>query len=112
MTQPTFWNGAGEIHVDGQATDTRAAAATAIAPLAGGMARRVLEFIRSRGDRGATDEEISLALAMRDSTARARRVELRDAEKIRDSMRRRATKSGRLSIVWVAAAQLPEAWHA
>lgn len=98
MTQKTIWNGAGEIVVD-----TRRAAVAAIAPLAGGMGRRVLEFIRSRGERGATDEEISLELSMRDSTARARRVELRDAEKIRDSSRRRETRSGRLSIVWVAA---------
>lgn len=98
MTQQTIWNQAGEIVVD-----TRAVAAAAIAPVAGGMGRRVHEFIRRRGERGATDEEISLALSMRDSTARARRVELRDAQKIRDSGRRRETNSGRASIVWVAA---------
>ena len=97
MTQQTLWNGAGEIVVD-----TRAAAATAIAPLAGGMLRRVEIYIAGRGEFGATDEEISISLKMRDSTARARRVELRDGGKIADSKRRRPSRSGRLSIVWVA----------
>lgn len=95
--QPTFWNAAGDIVVD-----TRREAAASIAPLAGSMARRVADYIAECGSRGATDEEIALALGLRDSTTRARRVELRDAGQVRDSTRRRKTRSGRLSIVWTA----------
>lgn len=66
------------------------------------MLHQVLELIDSRGADGATDEEFSLALRMRVSTARARRVELRDGGQVRDSSRRRKPRPGRLWIVWEA----------
>lgn len=94
--QPTFWNAAGEI-----VTSTRAAAAASIAPLAGGQRRRVFEYLVERGALGATDEEIALALGLKDSTARARRVELRDAGHVVAAGVRK-TQSGRAATVWMA----------
>ena len=82
--------------------NTRSSAAASIAPLAGGMLRQVFGFIDGRGECGATDEEIAIALRMRRSTARARRVELRDGGQVRDVGRRRKTQSGRDAIVWMA----------
>jgi hypothetical protein len=81
---------------------TRTAAAAAIEPLKPNMLRQVYDLVAGRGDRGATDEEIAVALRMRESTARARRVELRDGGQVRDSTRRRQSGSGRLCIVWTA----------
>ena len=64
------------------------------------MLRRVLAYVAGRGERGAIDEEIAIALCMRESTARARRVELRDGGQVCDSGRRRRSQSGRPCIVW------------
>jgi len=50
---------------------------------------------------GLTDEEIADVTRLRESTSRARRVELREAGLIVDSGRRRETRSGRRAIVWV-----------
>jgi hypothetical protein len=69
--------------------DTRAAAAAAIAPLARNMLRQVFDFIDARGECGATDEEVAIAFRMRESTARARHVELRDGGEVSDSHHRR-----------------------
>jgi hypothetical protein len=82
--------------------NTRGVAAASIAPLAGGMLRQVLELVDRRGECGATDEEIASALRMLESTARARRVELRDGGQVRDCGLRRKTRSGRPAIVWMA----------
>jgi hypothetical protein len=62
----------------------------------------VFDFVVNRGERGATDEEIAAALRMRESTARARRVELRDGGQVRDSTRRRRSCAGRLCVIWIA----------
>lgn len=94
--QQTIWDHAGSIVVN-----TRAAAAHAITHMKTNMQRQVLDFIARRGESGAIDEEIALGLQMRESTARARRVELRDGGQIRDSLRRRRARSGRLCVVWV-----------
>jgi hypothetical protein len=80
--------------------DTRAAAVQAVAPIVPNMLRQVFDFITDRGPNGATDEEFAIALHMRESTARARRVELRDGGQVRDSQIRRKSRSGRLCIVW------------
>lgn len=96
LEQRTLWNGAGEIIVN-----TRAAAAAVIAPMKPNMLRRVNDYVSRRGEFGATDEEIAYGLRMRDSTARARRVELRDGGQVRDSLRRRRSRAGRLCVVWV-----------
>lgn len=83
--------------------NTRLARAVEIASVAGQLRRMVLELVRTRGARGATDEEITAALRLRESTARARRCELRDAGELRDSSRRRRSSAGRPCIVWVTA---------
>lgn len=100
MNQQTLWNGDGQI-----AVNTRVAAALSIAPLKSSMLLRVLAFVTARGEHGATDEEIQLGVALRESTARARRVELRDGGQVRDSGRRRKTRSERDATVWVATGQ-------
>jgi hypothetical protein len=61
---------------------------------------RVYEFIAQSG--GVTDEEIQIALDMNPSTERPRRVELVEANLVRDSSTRRRTKSGRWAVVWTA----------
>ena len=81
---------------------TSAAAAVAIAPCTGRLQTMVLDFIRGRGQRGATDGEVAASLGMLSDTTRARRVELRDRGKVVDSGRRRPTASGRSATVWLA----------
>jgi len=83
--------------------DTRSAAAIAIMPALGKLGARVEAFIRNRGPHGASDEEVSEALNMKLDTARARRVELRDAGLVVDTGVRRATHTGRRAVCWVAA---------
>jgi transcription initiation factor IIE alpha subunit len=80
--------------------DTRSEALAAIEPMKPNMLHQVFDFIVRRGDRGATDEEIAIELKMRESTARARRVELRDGGQVRDSHNRRSSRAGRLCVVW------------
>lgn len=81
--------------------NTSADAADSISPLANRLRTMVYGIIRNR--RGATDEEIQLALRLNPSTSRPRRVELERAGIVKDSGRRRANRSGRKAIVWVAA---------
>lgn len=77
-------------------------AAVAIEPRSETLRRAVLEFIRSRGETGATDEECQEGLAMNPSTQRPRRIELQQAGLVHDSGRTRLTKSGRKAVVWVS----------
>ena len=51
---------------------------------------------------GMTDEEIQLALRLNPSTERPRRIELVRAGKVRDSGKKRRTKSGRMATIWEA----------
>lgn len=84
-------------------SETSRAAAKAIAPKAGTLRYKVLQWIRDRGEYGSTDEETQEGLAMRASTQRPRRVELMEAGYVKDSGRRRksdATKTD--AAVWVA----------
>lgn len=53
---------------------------------------------------GLTDEQIQEALEMNPSTQRPRRIELLRESRIRDSGRRRPTRSGRKAVVWEVAA--------
>lgn len=64
---------------------------------------RLLAFIQSRGDEGATDQEACDALRMDPSSVRPRRVELIEQGKVSDSGRVRKTRAGREAAVWVAA---------
>jgi len=66
------------------------------------MQRRVFEFIRDRGEEGATDEECQRELGMNPSTQRPRRGELVDAGLIVESGTR-LTASRRRAAVWRAA---------
>ncbi len=81
---------------------TSSAANVAIKPLAAGLRKKVLDFIASRGELGATDGEIQTALGMRGSTQRPRRKELQNAGLIQDSGTIRPSASGRAAVVWVA----------
>ncbi len=82
--------------------ETSRAAADAIKPHAGLLRERVYRFIAGRGPHGATDPEAAAVLGLQPDTARARRVELRDAGCLVDSGQRRMTPSGRAATVWVA----------
>ena len=82
-------------------------AALAIEPSVESLRGKVLAFIRSRGDNGATDAEIYVLMRLDgfeglNSTLCARRVELRDGRLIVDSGRTRTTPAGRQAVVWVA----------
>jgi hypothetical protein len=85
-----------------QHSDTSRAAAAAAAGGAATDRRRVLEFLRARGDQGATDEEIQARLAMHPNGHRARRIELVERGLARDSGRKRATARNHPATVWVA----------
>lgn len=67
-----------------------------------GMQRRVYEFIRDQGERGATDEECQRALAMNPSSQRPRRGELAEGGLIVESGTR-LTASKRKATVWRSA---------
>jgi hypothetical protein len=73
-------------------------AAGAIDSEASRLRRKVLEFL---GGGGATDEEIQEGTGMLANTERPRRRELQLAKKVRDSGRKRQTKSGRNAVIWV-----------
>ncbi|MDD8013874.1 MAG: hypothetical protein PHX05_10375 [Acidobacteriota bacterium] len=79
---------------------TARAAAERIAPRTATLRQRVLDYLRGRGRRGATDREMQAALGMDGNTQRPRRQELQTRGLIRDSHQRRTTDSGRLAIVW------------
>ena len=83
-------------------SETSREAADAIEPKADTLRRLVLDFIRSRGDQGATDEECQDALGMAGSTQRPRRVELQNLVMVMDSGRTRKTHSGRNAVIWIA----------
>lgn len=76
-------------------------AAQGARPVAGLLRENVLAFIRSRGEEGATDQEIQEALALDPSTQRPRRVELVQAGLVWNSGKTRKTRSGREAVVWV-----------
>ncbi len=77
-------------------------ASYAIEPKADTLRRVVLEYIRSRGPAGATDEEGIDATGIPASTYRPRRVELLVPGLVIDSGRTRLTRSRRKAVVWTA----------
>lgn len=83
------------------ATATSQAAAEAIEPRAGTLCAQILAYIRSRGDDGATNDEIVEALGLRLQTVCARCNELWHARWIKKSGRTRKTSSGSEAAVWV-----------
>jgi hypothetical protein len=78
------------------------AAADAILPAAHTLRRQVYDYILSCGDRGATDDETQVALAMNPSTQRPRRVELYEQDLICKLGITRKTRSGRNAAVWIS----------
>lgn len=66
------------------------------------MRERVMAYIRSQGRKGATDDEIEVALSMSHQTASARRRELALKIRIQATGERRPTRSGRAAQVWIA----------
>jgi hypothetical protein len=80
---------------------TSRAAAQRIAPTVTTIRGRVLDYVRSRGTHGATDEEIQRGVGLEGSTQRPRRVELYVQGWITDSGQRRVTASGRRAVVWL-----------
>ena len=84
-------------------SETSKSAALAAAPRAVTHRAMVLELL-SRKIGGLTDEEVQSALKIKPpGTARARRVELVKAGKVRDSGKTRQTSSGRAATVWEVA---------
>lgn len=84
--------------------DTSRDAAASIQGVLNSMQSKVLGWIRSRGDDGATCDEVEAALEMKHQTASARIRELVLKDRICDSGMRRKTRSKRKAIVYV----LPE----
>ena len=82
---------------------TSKAAATHVAPRAGSMRARILEFIVARGAHGATMEEIEIGLGMKHQTVGPRKRELETAGLIRNAGVERVTTSGCMASVWVTA---------
>ncbi len=81
--------------------DTSKAARVSIDP--GHLRAKVLAHIVSCGVRGATCDEVEVALRMTHQTASARVNELKGRHAIVDSGNRRPTRSGRGAAVWVKA---------
>lgn len=75
----------------------------------GSIRFKVLKFIKRKGKKGATDEEIEKHLKVRHQTGSARRRELVLKGLVVDSTKTRATSSGRPAIVWVVAPEGHEA---
>lgn len=73
------------------------------------LQRVVYEFIVSRGEYGATNEEIQDGTSLSGDTVRPRCVRLRELGLVGDSGRKRTLRSGLLGIAWVAADHMPKA---
>ena len=82
---------------------TSQAAAALIEPTAGTLRAQVLAYLRERGDAGATDEEMQIALSMNPSTQRPRRIELEKLGHVLRTTHTRKTTSGRDAVVFIAA---------
>jgi len=87
-------------------SDTSFMAAENIAPFVTELQQRVLRFILSRGEKGATCDEVEEGLGMIHQTASARINELKDSTDERpqmlfDSMVRRQTRHGQQATVWL-----------
>jgi len=83
-------------------TETSRAAAKSVRGNARSMRAQVLGWFISRGEHGGTNDECEQALRMRTQTVTARVNELHRLGLLRDSGRRRKTRTGRRAIVWTA----------
>lgn len=82
-------------------SDTSLAAAVSILPHVGTYQRMVYDWIAGQGPRGATDDEIELALGLRHQSASARRREL-VLLGVLERVGTRPTRSGRQAVIWRA----------
>ncbi len=83
-------------------SETSKAAAESVRPHVAELRQAVFAFIVSRGELGATDQEICAALGSdRRDSLRPRRCELRDSGHICDSGRKQRTHANRNATVWV-----------
>jgi hypothetical protein len=82
-----------------QSSVTSMASADAIGASLNALQRSVVSFLRTRGDHGATDEEIAVGLQMNPSTARPRRIELVRRGLVVEAGTRKAM-SGRYATAW------------
>ncbi len=80
-----------------------AAAFAAVKHATPSMRQIVLGLIDERGSYGATDDEVEFVTGMKHQTASARRRELVLKGDVRDSGRRRNTRSGCAATVWILA---------
>jgi hypothetical protein len=83
-------------------TDTSAAAAAGLAPVAGRLRKLTLDAVRNAGPRGMTADEIAEALSIDKLSIRPRATELRALGHIRDSGYRRLNAGMKKMIVWTA----------
>lgn len=83
-------------------TATSRLAAKLAKPFAGKQLERVFEFIKSRANHGATDEEIQSGLNMSGNSERPRRKRLVDLGRVTDSRNLRMTQAGNPATVWIA----------
>jgi len=94
------------------APETERLAAIEVYPRTGSSRRRVLDAIRAAGDRGRTDEELSIELGLRWRSTAPRRNELLNGGWVVDSGRRRRTTSGASAAVWVLSERGRREWKA
>ena len=87
-----------------QKTRTSRAAAAAIAEMAGTVRGEVFSFLEGRGLEGATIEEISIGLELKESTVCGRLSELKKLHLVRHNGQTRLTTRKRSAMVWVAVA--------
>jgi hypothetical protein len=66
------------------------------------LRRKILAWFISRGERGGTDEECQIALRLSHQSQTVRRWELLGGDTVRDSGKRRMTRTDTPAIVWVA----------
>jgi len=82
--------------------DTSRSAAVQAMPFAHTLERKVLEFIRGKGEYGATDAEIQVELGLTPQTQVPRRNTLCRNGLLKDSGRRRPSpQTGRRIIIWI-----------
>lgn len=83
-------------------SETSQAAAESMKEAAPAIRVRVYQYLLTRGEQGAIDEEVIAALGGKANSIRPRRGDLVDMGAVRKSGRTRPTISGRSAVVWVA----------
>lgn len=89
----------GELPPHQRHSDTSREAAERVQPIFRGMTLRVYRAILACPE-GITDQELQVALRMSGNSERPCRIALVKSGRVRDSGRRRRTKSGNNAVVW------------